>query len=195
MTRMLLTARADTRIRDETARLPISIIAVTADLRVADVILAAEAERGVPLLSEPEHGPEGRAPSNEAGFLRGVSEAVAEFRIGGPAVLPEAMRQRRIFRVKADEGVELSNSGGRAILTARHADLEALQAEMAAHGASVERCQAEGCGTPTCADGKPLKMCDRCRLVKYCSRECQVRDWRAHKRACASASKSAGNKK
>lgn len=30
-----------------------------------------------------------------------------------------------------------------------------------------------------------MSCCSRCRLVMYCSRECQVADWRAHKDECA----------
>jgi len=29
-----------------------------------------------------------------------------------------------------------------------------------------------------------LKTCNRCRLVRYCGRECQVADWKQHKKAC-----------
>merc|ERR1711916_37500 len=34
-----------------------------------------------------------------------------------------------------------------------------------------------------------LKECTGCRSVVYCSRECQKRDWKAHKRACKAARK------
>lgn len=30
----------------------------------------------------------------------------------------------------------------------------------------------------------PLKICSRCKKVKYCSQECQKEDWRFHKRIC-----------
>ncbi|PPR04635.1 hypothetical protein CVT24_011853 [Panaeolus cyanescens] len=34
-------------------------------------------------------------------------------------------------------------------------------------------------------EGKPtLLVCSGCKLVKYCTRECQKRDWRGHKRDC-----------
>ena len=32
--------------------------------------------------------------------------------------------------------------------------------------------------------GKPLSMCSRCKKAKYCSRECQVQDWKRHKKDC-----------
>ena len=33
--------------------------------------------------------------------------------------------------------------------------------------------------------GSTLMKCSRCRTVKYCSRDCQVADWKVHKRACS----------
>ena len=34
--------------------------------------------------------------------------------------------------------------------------------------------------------GKPLLVCGKCKRAQYCSRECQVLHWKAHKSACAS---------
>ena len=43
------------------------------------------------------------------------------------------------------------------------------------------------CDNPAC--NKPgLKHCDRCNLVSYCSRECQKKDWKVHKKMCKKAS-------
>lgn len=39
------------------------------------------------------------------------------------------------------------------------------------------------CASPTCSKGG-AKSCSRCKLVKYCGRECQVSDWRRHKKVC-----------
>ena len=33
-------------------------------------------------------------------------------------------------------------------------------------------------------EGKPLLACSRCKMAKYCSEECQVRDWKKHKKDC-----------
>ena len=33
-------------------------------------------------------------------------------------------------------------------------------------------------------EGKPLSVCSRCKKVKYCSKECQVQDWKKHKKDC-----------
>ena len=45
--------------------------------------------------------------------------------------------------------------------------------------ASSEECV--GCGKKNAE----LKRCGRCKEIKYCSRECQVNDWRMHKLACS----------
>ena len=37
--------------------------------------------------------------------------------------------------------------------------------------------------------GAGLKKCARCRTVRYCSEECQKKDWAAHKAACCMAKK------
>ena len=45
----------------------------------------------------------------------------------------------------------------------------------------------ESCGKSGSGDGgKGLSQCSRCQAVKYCSVECQRRDWKRHKMDCAS---------
>ena len=39
------------------------------------------------------------------------------------------------------------------------------------------------------ADGGKLKSCSRCKRVRYCSRECQVKDWKTHKKFCKEVQK------
>lgn len=57
----------------------------------------------------------------------------------------------------------------------------AVEAAMG-HGGDGAACAACGKG------GVALKTCSRCHAVKYCSRECQLKDYRAgHKRVCASS--------
>jgi hypothetical protein len=48
-----------------------------------------------------------------------------------------------------------------------------------------------GCGASGCASEEATGVCSRCQAVRYCSRECQRADWKAHKPACASAQPSA----
>jgi hypothetical protein len=45
--------------------------------------------------------------------------------------------------------------------------------------------QVDSCGLCGEREG-PLRACARCRAIKYCSRACQVADWRRHKRVCVS---------
>ena len=35
-----------------------------------------------------------------------------------------------------------------------------------------------------CRRQDQLKLCSRCRAVKYCSKECQISGWKAHKAKC-----------
>lgn len=36
----------------------------------------------------------------------------------------------------------------------------------------------------SCCQQDQLKLCSRCRVVKYCSKACQTSDWKAHKPIC-----------
>ncbi len=44
-----------------------------------------------------------------------------------------------------------------------------------------------GCAAAGCASEEASSVCGRCEAVRYCSRECQVADWKAHKGACGAA--------
>lgn len=44
-----------------------------------------------------------------------------------------------------------------------------------------ECCEREGCYS---FSDKELKLCSNCRVVKYCSKECQKTDWKKHKMLC-----------
>ena len=44
-------------------------------------------------------------------------------------------------------------------------------------------------GCAKCGDEKASMVCSACGKVKYCSRECQLADWKNHKRACAGKAK------
>jgi len=41
----------------------------------------------------------------------------------------------------------------------------------------------KNCENPTCAS-LGVKNCSRCGLARYCGRDCQTADWKAHKRVC-----------
>ena len=42
-----------------------------------------------------------------------------------------------------------------------------------------------GCAAAGCASEEATSVCSRCEAVRYCSRECQRADWKAHKPVCA----------
>jgi hypothetical protein len=42
-----------------------------------------------------------------------------------------------------------------------------------------------GCAAAGCASEEASSVCVRCEAVRYCSRECQRTDWKAHKPVCA----------
>ena len=44
-----------------------------------------------------------------------------------------------------------------------------------------------GCGAVRGEGAKAYSVCSVCRVVYYCSRECQCKDWKAHKPECLSS--------
>ncbi len=44
-----------------------------------------------------------------------------------------------------------------------------------------------GCAAAGCASAEASSVCARCEAVRYCSRECQRTDWKAHKPVCTAA--------
>jgi hypothetical protein len=44
-----------------------------------------------------------------------------------------------------------------------------------------------GCAVAGCASEEASGVCSRCEAVRYCSRECQRADWKAHKPVCTAA--------
>jgi hypothetical protein len=44
-----------------------------------------------------------------------------------------------------------------------------------------------GCAAAGCTAEEASSVCSRCQAVRYCSRECQRTDWKAHKPACVAA--------
>jgi len=43
------------------------------------------------------------------------------------------------------------------------------------------------CNAPEADPEKPLKPCTKCQTVRYCSRDCQKKDFKVHKKICAAA--------
>lgn len=44
----------------------------------------------------------------------------------------------------------------------------------------------KGCATCQAELNGPLKSCTQCKAISYCSRQCQVEDWKSHKKSCRS---------
>ncbi|KAI1161159.1 hypothetical protein F5B18DRAFT_674905 [Nemania serpens] len=63
-------------------------------------------------------------------------------------------------------------------------DMSNLGEKIAGVGKTPIDGRCASCGKNKQADGSALMNCARCRKVKYCSRECQRKDWKAHKSAC-----------
>jgi ankyrin repeat protein len=57
---------------------------------------------------------------------------------------------------------------------------EALQLIVKIHNKLINECEFCGCSS------KRLKVCSKCEKVRYCSRECQVQDYKTHKNECIS---------
>ena len=49
------------------------------------------------------------------------------------------------------------------------------------------------CGKTESEAGIDLKQCARCKIARYCSRDCQKADWKEHKRGCGSNAGSSTN--
>ncbi|CEO95491.1 hypothetical protein PBRA_004217 [Plasmodiophora brassicae] len=57
----------------------------------------------------------------------------------------------------------------------------------AIHQIMLRAMDKSACATCGASKDKPLRMCQRCMSVKYCSRDCQKADWKKHKKECRSA--------
>ncbi|KAF7796455.1 hypothetical protein EIP86_007632 [Pleurotus ostreatoroseus] len=60
-----------------------------------------------------------------------------------------------------------------------------LESKIGLHGGPLYRyCEAEGCDHVEKRDVESMKRCSGCKLVFYCSQECQVGSWQYHKQEC-----------
>jgi hypothetical protein len=45
------------------------------------------------------------------------------------------------------------------------------------------------CNSTSTLNGTPLSKCGRCKIVEYCGKDCQVKDWPKHKENCKKSAK------
>ncbi|KIY65735.1 hypothetical protein CYLTODRAFT_400012 [Cylindrobasidium torrendii FP15055 ss-10] len=61
------------------------------------------------------------------------------------------------------------------------------EAKIGLHGGPLFRhCESPGCGNVKDRDVDSLQKCSSCKLIIYCSQECQKRGWKSHKAECKS---------
>ena len=46
------------------------------------------------------------------------------------------------------------------------------------------RAKRRACAYEDCQEKRAVKRCSRCKWATYCSRECQLKDWKSHKQYC-----------
>ena len=157
----LLAAGADTRATlPEGPHLPISYCMCSFNFAVADLVLKAEAERGLPPVSD--------ETTRHVSCLDLIDEGVRKFRGEGDVTGGIA---KRVFdlrtptpAVKADR--EYSEQAAKRVV----------------EKAAVKPPQAcAACGEFSLS----LRSCGRCWGIKYCSAQCQRTHWPLHKPGCA----------
>ncbi|KAI9012429.1 hypothetical protein DFJ74DRAFT_683845 [Hyaloraphidium curvatum] len=72
----------------------------------------------------------------------------------------------------------------RSLVTARLKPLNRSARQWSADGAHFPGRGCEACGKLVLGTDRALQRCSRCKTVSYCSRECQVKHWTAHKPVC-----------
>ncbi|KAG0016792.1 hypothetical protein BGZ81_011032, partial [Podila clonocystis] len=66
-------------------------------------------------------------------------------------------------------------------------DPEKIRSIDETHGEHIKECAYHGCRLPETEGLTMHKRCARCKNARYCSRACQVADWKSHKIDCKEA--------
>ena len=123
-----------------------------------------------------------------AAAVKRIKHALPDTWVRPLAGVVAVARQQLLPSVQAQ--VDYLRRGGSGTLTAaeRRTALRTLQAAHSTAG----RAQVSPKSTcDACAQNAAgLRMCSRCKLASYCSRECQVAHWKEHKRVCQPAASS-----
>jgi hypothetical protein len=96
----------------------------------------------------------------------------------GSRVLVQRLVGKAEHNGKRARVLSFDERGGRYTIVLDDGEKLSLKAEYLAQG---------GCAAAGCASEEASSACARCQVVRYCSRECQRTDWKAHKPACTAA--------
>jgi hypothetical protein len=107
-----------------------------------------------------------------------AAAGAARLLLAGTRVLKQRLVAKREHNGKRARALSFDARTGRYVVALDDGQELSLKAECVARA---------GCAAAGCASEEASSVCARCQEVRYCSRECQRTDWRAHKPVCTAA--------